>query len=79
MMFILFFYFKLIQCEIIIIPFTKTKSFNGDLYSYLYLNEYETIISIGTLIQKVQAYIKPNKHHLFILGSKGKSGYKRLV
>ena len=31
MMFILFFYFKLIQCEIIIIPFTKTKSFNGDL------------------------------------------------
>ena len=70
MMFILFFYFKLIQCEIIIIPFTKTKSFNGDLYSYLYLNEYETIISIGTPMQKVQAYIKPNKHHLFILGSK---------
>ena len=70
MMFILFFYFKLIQCEIIIIPFTKTKSFNGDLYSYLYLNEYETIISIGTPIQKIQAYINPIKHHLIISGTK---------
>ena len=70
MMFILFFFLKLIQCEIIIIPFTKTKSFNGDLYSYLFLNEYETIISIGTPIQKIQAYINPKKHHLIISGTK---------
>ena len=78
MMFKIIIFFKFIHSEIIILPFKKTKSFEGDFYSYIFLNELETEILIGTPFQKINAYIKPEKHHLFINGSKLKGQYNEI-
>ena len=78
MMFKIIIFFKFIHSEIIILPFKKTKSFEGDFYSYIFLNELETEILIGTPFQKINAYIKPEKHHLFITGSKLKGQYNEI-
>ena len=76
MMFYLLIFLNFIHSEIIVLPFQKKNEFKGDLYSYFFLNELRTTISIGTPIQKIEAYIKPNKHHLFISGADVKGEYK---
>ena len=78
MMFNIIIFLKCIHSEIIILPFKKTKSFEGDFYSYIFLNELETEILIGTPFQKINAYIKPEKHHLFITGSKLNGQYNEI-
>ena len=78
MIFKIILFLKFIHTEIIILPFKKTKSFKDDFYSYIFLNELETEILIGTPFQKIKAYIKPEKHHLFIIGSKLKGEYNEI-